>query len=210
MPRDIHYAYDDPLDLIWKRALTELGFRVERDEHVFAHWRVDGVLLVGNPEQLDADDTLAQLVLHELCHGLVEGPASWTLPDWGLENLPEKRVHEHACLRLQAALTQPFGLRTILASTTNFRTYYDQLPEEPLADCEVDPIAVAMARAGWERATMGEWSAPIEDALRKTAKLARLVSKSASPNSFWSQFDHSKEWPACPLGELTVARKPQP
>ena len=36
--------------------------------------------------QLDADDSLAQLVLHEICHLLVQGPAHRDQNDWGLDN----------------------------------------------------------------------------------------------------------------------------
>ena len=50
---------------------------------------------------------LAQLILHELCHALVEGPGALNRPDWGLDNESARDVErEHACLRLQARLAQ--------------------------------------------------------------------------------------------------------
>ena len=75
---------------------------VERSTEVFASWNGKGVLYVGTPSTLDADDSLAQLIFHEMCHFLVEGSEAWTRPDWGLTHAGV--IHEYACLRLQATL----------------------------------------------------------------------------------------------------------
>lgn len=185
--RTISHVYQDPLEVIWICAARELGIDVKRDSTVFAHWDGAGTLRIGTPETLDADDSLAQMIFHEVCHSLVEGPAAFQLPDWGLENDPSRRVHEHACLRLQAALADVYGLRSFLAATTMFRSYYDQLSENPL-DPDGDS-AVELALAGWERSRQGPWAAPLERALRLTSKVAKVIGEIAPTNSLWSVAD---------------------
>src|SRR5687768_18471175 len=99
------------LDDIWVRAARELGFPVTRGGDAYVHWN-GGALQIAPDDELDADDSLAQLVLHEICHYLVEGKGARSRPDWGLDNTSERDlVREHACLRLQAHLTAPHGLR---------------------------------------------------------------------------------------------------
>lgn len=182
--REIHATYQDPLDVIWVHSARSLGIEVERDATVFASWDGAGVLKIGTPETLDPDDSLAQMILHEICHHLIEGPESLTKLDWGLENEPAKRVHEHACLRLQAALTGRFGLRQFLASTTMFRVYYDRLPDDPLAGDE-DP-AVSLAIDGWKRARQKPWGEVLDAALQATSAIARIVGGFAPAESLWS------------------------
>jgi len=159
--------------------------RIERSNEVFASWDGKGTLTVGSAETLDADDSLAQMILHETCHALVEGPEGFSQPDWGVQiDNPEHRVHEYACLRLQAALTEKYGLRTFFAATTTFRKYYDQLPSEPLADTKDN--AVALALPGWQRATTGPWAVDLHEALQATAEIAAIVKKLAPTDSLWS------------------------
>ena len=55
-----------------------------RDELHFKGTQCDGCGRLHPKETLDEDDSLAQIVLHELCHALVEGPESLTKEDWGL------------------------------------------------------------------------------------------------------------------------------
>ena len=183
--RTVSQIYQDPLDVIWIHAAAQMGMRIERDDQVFAAWDGRGELRIGFSETLDPDDSLAQMILHEICHALVEGPAAFELPDWGVEiDNPEHRVREHACLRLQAALTAPFGLRQFFAATTNFRRYYDQLADDALED-DGDP-AVPLATAGMERAQSGPWSQPISRALQLTSQIAQLIRPIASPESLWA------------------------
>ncbi len=183
--RTITLTYQDPLDLIWIQTARSLGVEVERDASVFASWDGAGVLRIGTPETLDPDDSLAQMILHELCHLLVEGPEAIHLPDWGLENDPSKVIHEHATLRLQAALADTAGLREFFAATTAFRKYYDQLPNSPLED-DGDP-AVALALLAWQRARTERWAEPLDQALRLTADIARILKSVAPANSLWSK-----------------------
>ncbi|MCA9182755.1 MAG: hypothetical protein KDA51_14940, partial [Planctomycetales bacterium] len=117
-------------------------------------------------------------------HLLVEGPEAINLPDWGLENDPSKVVHEHATLRLQAALADTVGLREFFAATTVFRKYYDQLPPSPLDDTH-DP-AVALARIAWQRSRTAPWAEPLDQALRRTAEIASFLQAIAPPDSIWS------------------------
>lgn len=186
--RPITHTYRDPLELVWLHAAAQMGMQVERSAEVNASWDGAGVLTIGTPETLDPDDSLAQMILHETCHALCEGPNSLRRLDFGLGELgPGGRVHEWACLRLQAALADRYRLRRFFAATTVFRGYYDRLPVDPLA--EVDEIeereAVALAREGWERASQGPWAAAIDDALRRTAEIAQVMKGVGEAGSLW-------------------------
>ncbi len=180
--RQIEFEYDDPLDLIWLSAAKQVGIHVERSSEVFASWDGRGTLLIGEPETLDADDSLAQLIFHEMCHFLVEGPEAWSQADWGLGSAPKE--HEFACLRLQASLADPYGLRWVLASTTDFRTFYDQLPRDALRG---EDASAVMAREGFGRAQHSPWSEAIHSALQRTLEIARVVQPLALPSSVWSR-----------------------
>lgn len=182
--RRIDKTYADPLNLVWIHAAAQIGMRIERSAEVNASWDGNGVLTIGTPETLDPDDCLAQMVLHEACHALCEGPESLNQPDWGLQSFdPTKKVHEYACLRLQAALADQFGMRSFFAATTAFRSYYDRLPVDPLADGD-DP-AIRLANTGWTRAKHGPWAVPLHDALRRTALIAAALQGLAIENSLW-------------------------
>lgn len=182
--RKIQKRYDDPVNLIWRHAARQMGMQIERSSEVNASWNGEGVLTIGTPDSLDADDCLAQMILHEACHALCEGPESLRLPDWGLESFdPSKKVHEHACLRLQAAFADRYGMRTFFAATTIFRKYYNQLPADPLAAGD-DP-AIDMARKAWNQATVGPWAQPIYDALRRTAIVLNALNGITDEYSLW-------------------------
>lgn len=185
--RTITKTYADPLVLVWTQAAARMGMRVVRSAEVNASWDGAGVLTIGTDETLDPDDCLAQMVLHEVCHALVEGPDCLTRLDWGLRNEPDAKVHEHACLRLQAALADRVGMRAFFAATTVFRSYYDRLPADPLADGDESPDtpAIALAREGWRRANEGRWAEPLQDALERTAQIARALDGLTPEDSLW-------------------------
>ena len=182
--RNISRKYSDPLELIWLHAASQMGMKIARSAEVNASWDGVDTLTIGTPETLDPDDSLAQMILHEACHALVEGPECLTKPDWGLESFnPARKVHEHACLRLQAALAGQYGMRSFFASTTVFRRYYDQLPADPLADGD-DP-AIAMAQSAMRSLEAGPWKHPLHDALRRTSIIAGAVQDVADTGSLW-------------------------
>ena len=185
MPRSIEFQYHDPLDLIWLRVAADFGMTIVRSDEVFASWDGDSRLTLGTSATLDADDCLAQMVLHELCHAFVEGPAAWQEIDWGLRmDVAAQRVHELACMRLQAAITAPFGLRPMLAPTTNLRWYYDSLPDDPLAADPDDEEAIRLAKFGYEAAHQDK---RLLQGLQLTSDLAKTIGSIAPADSLWSQ-----------------------
>lgn len=181
MTRVIRHRYADPIEVVWVTTAERLGLRVVRSSEVYASWDGRGTLAVSSPEHLDPDDSMAQLVLHELCHALVQGPDRHGDVDWGLD--PDDAVREHACHRLQAALADRYGLRAFFAVTTDWRPYWDALPADPLAD-EGDP-AVPLARAAYTRATTGPWAGAIAAALAATRALADVTRPFAGDDSLW-------------------------
>ena len=77
------------LDGIWIEAAAELNVPVVRGGDAYVHW--DGrALRIAGDEHLDDDDTVAQLVLHELCHFITQGESSREIPDWGLDNTSDR------------------------------------------------------------------------------------------------------------------------
>lgn len=182
--RPITHRYTDPLDLVWLRAAAQLGLHVERSDAVYASWDGDSTLTLSSRAGFDPDDSLAQLVFHELCHWLVAGPAAHAEVDWGLDNTSERdRVFEHACHRLQAGLAQRYGLREFFAVTTEWRPYWDALPPEPFAHSD-DP-ALPIARRALARADAEPFASALGDALRRTAEIADVVRPLAPADSLF-------------------------
>ena len=117
--RSIVHHYQDPLDLIWLRAAADLGLEVQRSAEAYASYDGKGTLTISVAADFDADDSLAQMIFHEICHWLVSGIRAKDLPDWGLSNTNNRDlIYEYACHLLQAALSTPFGLREFMAVTT--------------------------------------------------------------------------------------------
>jgi hypothetical protein len=188
--RPIRHRYRDPLEEVWLATALRLGLRVERSEAVYATYDGQGTLTLTDARGFDADDSLAQLIFHELCHALVAGPRGIAKADWGLENTDARDiVQEHACHRVQAALADRYGLRDFFAVTTEHRSYWDALPGDPLtlhpAAAPDDGQAVALAREALERATHGPWSEPLAQALERTAQIAQAVCGLVPPESLW-------------------------
>lgn len=187
MERPVSHRYEDPLESIWRAAARGLGLRVVRSAEVFASTDGQGTLTLGTPETLDPDDCVAQMVFHELCHALVQGPGSFQRPDWGLDNETARDLaREHACLRVQAELAGRHGLRALLAPTTDHRSYYDALGPDPLAG---EDASVDLARRALAWVEDPSW-APLHRALEATAHIAALVA-AAGPedDSLWSRFN---------------------
>lgn len=167
MKREVRHRYDDPLDAVWIAMARGFGLRIVRSPDVYASTDGQGALVLGTHETLDEDDCLAQMIFHEMVHSLVQGRANLTVPDWGLDNETDRDfVREHGCLRVQATLAGEYGLRSVLAPTTDFRTYYDALPSDPLAD-DGDP-AVGIAREAYARVDEAPWGPWIRRGLEAT------------------------------------------
>ncbi len=171
--------YIDPLDQIWISTAAKLQLTVRRDSSAYASYDGQGTITIARPEDLDPDDCLAQMILHELCHYFVEGETSFFKQDWGLSAYGEETtsvLREHACQRLQAALLTPFGLTRLLAPTTEFRSYYDSLPENPIKDSFNDP-AIPFAQAGLARTKKAPYQRILQDALSRTRTIYRLCAE---------------------------------
>jgi Fe-S-cluster containining protein len=188
VPRAVSHRYADPLDRVWIACAARIGLRVARDPDAFATTDGEGRLLLATREHLDADDCLAQMILHELCHSLVEGPESLSRRDWGLDNVTgADDVREHACLRLQKHLLAPHGLARMLAPTTDFRAYWDALGADPFAG---DDASVPLARRAASRAASPPWGPHLEAALEATASIARAAAEwDRDPESLFSLVD---------------------
>jgi Fe-S-cluster containining protein len=173
----------EAIERLWIDAAARLGFRVERTMQAYATSDGRGTIAIGADEILDGDDAVAQLIFHELCHAITQGTKSVTRPDWGLDNTgPGDVVREHACLRLQAHLADGYGLRALMAPTTEYRAYHDALPASPLVPGPGEDPAVVIARDAAVRAAEAPWRDPLLAALAGTAaELARLGPPTAHP-----------------------------
>jgi Putative zinc- or iron-chelating domain len=173
----------DAIERLWVEAAARLGFQVTRTTEAYATSDGRGTIAIGIGEVLDADDAVAQLIFHELCHAMTEGDAALANPDWGLDNTgPRDIVREHACLRLQAHLADAHGLRAAMAPTTEYRIFYDALPAAPLADGD-DP-SIAVARAAAARAKAAPWNEPLQEALVATARALAAAAIPLHPLGF--------------------------
>jgi hypothetical protein len=148
--------------------------------------------VLGGKETLDADDSIAQMVFHELCHSLVEGSAAFQRRDWGLDNETARdEPRERACLRLQAALAARYGLRRVLAPTTDFRAFYDALPADPLSP-RTHPTA-ALAIAGLRRIDQAPWAPHLAAALAATRDIAdraaEFAGEASGDRDLWTLVD---------------------
>jgi hypothetical protein len=173
--REVSHRYVDPLAQVWIGAAGRIGLRIVRTPDAYAHTDGRGTLALAIDSELDADDSLGQMIFHELCHSLVEGEASFAEPDWGLDNTgPEHDYREHACLRIQWLLTGRHGLRTVFAPTTDFRAFWNGLANTTSGDVLADRTdpSVQLAIAGLRRAAQPPWSPALEEALVATARIA--------------------------------------
>lgn len=183
--RTIVHRYHDPVDLIWIGAAEDLGLKIRRSSDAFASYDGKGTLTIAQPCDFDADDCLAQMIFHELCHWLVAGRDARHLSDWGLSNIDDSDlVYEYAAHRLQAALSAPYGLRDFMAVTTDWRPYWDALPEDPLQHGD-DP-AIAIAQEGAHLARLEPFNSVLQRSLSATATIADAVRSAAQPSDLWS------------------------
>ena len=208
MSRVPTHRYRDPVERVWLACASRIGFRVVRSNEVYASSDGAGTITLSDAAGMDPDDGLAQMIFHELCHSLIEGENALVLEDWGLDNRSERDVpREHACLRLQATLAGRHGLRRVLAPTTDFRAFYDVLPEGPIDGRSDDAI---VARRGLQRAAKAPWGPHLEEALVATAAIARaatgfaagVVEEDGRP-SLWALVDAAPD--GHPAGGIVAA-----
>jgi hypothetical protein len=185
VPRVVTHRYIDPLTQVWLGTARLIGLRVVRTPDAYASTDGRGTLAIGDDTALDADDSLAQMIFHELCHSLVEGEQSFTRADWGMDNTgPDHDWREHACLRVQCVLTGRYGLRTLFAPTTEFRAFWDQLSGDVLADRTDRSVQAAIIAL--RRAELPPWGPHLGDALAATARIAQEAAKLATePDVLW-------------------------
>jgi len=181
--RPIMARYDDPVDLVWLALMRRLGIDVERTDAAYATYDGAGTLAVAVQEDMDPDDCLAQMLLHEVCHALVQGRRALTTLDWGLayqegEGLDE----EYATHRLQAHFADRVGMREFFAVTTQWRPHWNQMGPEPLRGTEVSS---RLARRALENARAWGWEDAIHKALERTAAIAEALGEAAPEGSLW-------------------------
>jgi Fe-S-cluster containining protein len=211
MSRSIQHIYQDPLDATWLSAAHAVGLKVVRSDASYASYDGHGTLSLADAASMDSDDCLAQMILHELCHALVQGTQSFGWVDWGLDNEGDRdREREHACLRLQAALLEPWGLREMLAPTTDFRSYYDALCTDPFQEREIsERESITRARAAYGRRHRRPVRGHLDAALRRTAAICDALSDVRNELPATSLLVTAK--PVAPLHEsgLFTARQPR-
>lgn len=176
--RAIPARYLDPLELVWLSTGRRLGLRIRRDARIFSMTDGQGNLWLGTRETLDPDDSLCQMLFHEICHWITNGADSYHARDWGFPLWDGIDPREHACLRLQAALADRVGLRQMFGPTGIFRQYYDAIGPDALAPLDDSPweaTVVGLAQQAVARADGPPWAGPVMDALRATAALHAVV-----------------------------------
>ena len=180
--RDVTHRYVDPLAQVWLEAAHRIGLRVVRTPDAYAATDGGGTLAIGTDATLDPDDSLAQMIFHELCHSLVEGEAAFARPDWGMDNTgPDHDWREHACLRVQWILAGRHGLRGLFAPTTDFRAFWDGLSGDILADRAAPSVQAAIIAL--RRVAQPPWAPALGDALAATAQIAQIAARFASTSA---------------------------
>ncbi|TVQ93195.1 MAG: hypothetical protein EA397_05315 [Deltaproteobacteria bacterium] len=178
----------DPLEVIWRATARRLGLRIVRRPDVFASYDGCGTLALAQDPALDPDDHLGQMILHEICHWIVNGAESYHQIDWGFAPTEELDWRERPTLRLQLALCAPLRLARLMAPTTDARAYWDRVahPLEPLDDSSEEHKIVARTRLAISRTAGPPWSPALGQALRATAQLHALASPLAGRRCIWS------------------------
>src|SRR6266550_669260 len=186
VPREVTSRYIDPLTQVWQGAARRIGLRIVRTSDAYASTDGRGTLAIAADEALDADDSLAQMIFHELCHSLVEGERSFERPDWGMDNTgPDHDWREHACLRVQWVLTTRHGLRALFAPTTEFRTaFWDSLSGDVLADRTDRSVQAAIVAL--QRSDRDPWDPALSEALAATARISSDAAKFADRETLWA------------------------
>lgn len=177
--RPIRSRYVDPLEVIWLATSKRLALTIRRNPDIFSMTDGTGRMEFSTRPELDEDDNLAQMTLHELCHWVTNGVDTYHQRDWGFPLWEKIDVREHACVRLQCWLASEFGLREMFGPTGCFRQYYDALPADPLqprptttdAEAAWEAAAVRIATEAVARVQQEPFWTPLSQAMQATRVL---------------------------------------
>lgn len=195
--RPVRSRYVDPVEVVWLATARRLALTVRRDPSIFSRTDGQGLLALGPRSTLDADDCLAQMILHEICHWITNGVDTWHDRDWAFELDGEVDVREHACLRLQCWLGQRWGMREMFGPTGGYRQYYDQLPLDPLApidDSEWEAAAVRIGEQAVWRAQQLPWWPALSAAMEATRAARDLLQPFAGDYQSEQEGDELPLW----------------
>ena len=131
---------------------------------------------------------------------LVLDVGAWIQPftraDWGMDNTSDVDAwREHACLRLQRVLAGRHGLHRLFAPTTEYRTFWDALPADPLADRGERSVVAAIL--GLARVDEPPWAPALTEALAATAAIGALAARAADGDggSLWARIEPARLHP---------------
>ena len=175
--RPVRSRYVDPLEVVWLATAKRLALTIRRNPDIFSMTDGTGLMEFSTRPELDEDDNLAQMTLHELCHWVTNGVDMYHQRDWGFPLWEKIDVREHACVRLQCWLASRFGLREMFGPTGCFRQYYDALPSDPLQprltetedEAAWEAAACRIATEAVSRVQQEPFWIPISQALGATA-----------------------------------------
>jgi len=176
--RPIHARYVDPCEMVWLSTATRLGIHIRRSPLVFSATDGSGRLQLSTRDDLDPDDCLAQMLLHEICHWCTNGKETYGERDWGFALDGPVDWREHAALRLQAWLADQVQMRTMFAPTGDFRQYFDRIPDDPLApldSSEWEQSVVQRAAEAIERIQQPPWDPHVLIAMKATAQIRATI-----------------------------------
>ncbi len=176
--RPVDARYVDPCELIWLSTAERLGMHIRRSPLVFSATDGTGRLQLSTRDDLDADDCLAQMLLHEICHWCTNGLDTFAERDWGFALDGPTDPREHAALRLQAWLADQVQLRTMFGPTGIYRQYYNRIPNDPLEpidDSLWETHVCETAREAVARIQSKPWHPHVMEAMNATAKLRTLL-----------------------------------
>lgn len=176
--RPINSRYVDPCEVIWLATAARLGLHIRRSPLVFSATDGTGRLQLSTRDDLDEDDCLAQMLLHEICHWCTNGVETYGDRDWGFALDGPTDHREHSALRLQAWLADQVGLRSMFGPTGVYRQYYDRIPVDPCAvidDSDWETAVVNHAKEAIARMQLKPWHPHVLQAMKATVRLREVV-----------------------------------
>ena len=176
--RPIESRYVDPCEIIWLSTAQRLGLHIRRSPLVFSATDGSGRLQLSTREHLDADDCLAQMLLHEICHWCTNGVTTFEDRDWGFALDGPTDPREHAALRLQAWLADQVELRGMFGPTGVYRQYYNRIPDNPthpIDGSEWESCVCSTARIAIDRIQKDPWHPHVMEAMWATKHLRSVV-----------------------------------